>query len=118
VRDALAEIPGKIAVEGHTDDVPIAGIRFRSNWALSAGRALSVAHELLQGGKLGSERLMVVGYADTRPHKSNETLEGRAENRRVEIVIRQRLEDSSQQDLEAVREASSSAVDVLGLETD
>ncbi len=116
LREALSEIPGKVAVEGHTDDVPIRGGRFESNWDLSAGRALSVTHELLRGDLLDNERMLVVGYAETQPFTSNDTAQGRAMNRRVELVIRQGLEDSREQNLEAVRDASSDVVDVLGLE--
>ncbi len=116
LRDALAEIPGKIAVEGHTDDIPIRGGRFESNWELSAGRALSVTHELLRGELLGNERMMVVGYAETQPFTLNDTAEGRAMNRRVELVIRQGLDDSREQNLDAVRDANSDVLDVLGLE--
>lgn len=116
LRDALAEIPGKIAVEGHTDDVPIRGGRFESNWELSAGRALSVNRELLRGGLLTNERMLVVGYAETQPFTLNDTPEGRAMNRRVELVIRQGLDDSREENLDAVRDASADALDVLGLE--
>jgi len=116
LREALVEIPGTIAVEGHTDDVPISGGRFRSNWDLSASRALSVTHELLKSGELSNDRLMVVGYAETQPFTNNESPEGRAMNRRVELVIRQSLEDSRQEDLDVIRKANSDAVDVLELD--
>lgn len=116
LRSALTEIPGTIAVEGHTDDVPLQGGRFESNWGLSASRALSVTHELLKGDELAKDRLMVVGYGETRPFTNNDSAEGRALNRRVELVIRQTLDDSSQGDLEMIREASSDVIDVLGLE--
>jgi chemotaxis protein MotB len=116
LREALLEIPGTIAVEGHTDDVPISGGRFRSNWDLSASRALSVTHELLTSGELSNDRMMVVGYAETEPFTNNESPEGRAMNRRVELVIRQSLEDSRQQDLEVIRKANSDIVDVLELD--
>jgi len=116
LRDALAEIPGRIAVEGHTDDIPVRGGRFESNWELSAGRALSVTHELLRGDLLDNQRMMVVGYAETQPFTLNDTPEGRAMNRRVELVIRQELGDSREDNLDTIRDASSDALDVLGLE--
>ncbi|MEQ9396228.1 MotB family protein [Haliea sp.] len=96
LRAALAEIPGEIAIEGHTDDVPISGGPFQSNWALSTGRALSVTHELLRHPSLEDRRMMVVGYGETRPFTSNDTAEGRAGNRRVEIVVRQALSVSEE----------------------
>src|SRR6056297_557364 len=89
LRNALRDIPGKIAVEGHTDDIPISGARFESNWGLSASRALSVTHELAKSNTLDSSRFMVVGHADTQPFKANDSWKNRAMNRRVEIIIRQ-----------------------------
>jgi len=85
---ALAEIAGTISVEGHTDNVPITSPVFESNWELSVARAMSVARELMHGDQLEKERFMVVGRADTRPIQPNDTLENRAANRRVEIVVR------------------------------
>lgn len=96
LRSALADIPGKVAIEGHTDNVPISGGPFPSNWALSAGRALSVTHELLRHPSLEDRRMMVVGYGDTQPVADNDAAEGRASNRRVEIVIRQGLPESEE----------------------
>ncbi|MCB1692945.1 MAG: OmpA family protein [Pseudomonadales bacterium] len=88
IQTALRRIDGEIAVEGHTDNVPIHNARFLSNWALSTERALALAHALLQDKTLEARRFMVVGYADTRPRATNETPEGRAQNRRVEVVVR------------------------------
>ncbi len=102
LRDVLKTVEGKIAVEGHTDDIPINTERFRSNWDLSAERALSVAHELLKDEDIGTERFMVVGYAETRPLVPNEDWKNRARNRRVEIVIRRGLDEASDTDLEAL----------------
>lgn len=116
IRDALIEINGTISIEGHTDNVPLSGGRYESNWGLSAGRALSVTHQLIRDGGLDDDRMMVAGFADTRPFTLNDTTEGRSMNRRVEIVIRQDLEDSGDLDLEALREANPDVLDVLGLE--
>ena len=103
VRNVLLTKPGKILVEGHTDNIPISTGRFRSNWELSTSRAVSVAHELLEGGYLDAERVQVSGFADTQPLDSNETPEGRARNRRVEIVIEQGLGEELQEDLEVLK---------------
>ena len=89
VRNVLATMDGEILVQGHTDNIPIHTARFRSNWELSTSRAVSVAQELIEGGVLDPHRLQVSGFADTRPVDTNDTAEGRARNRRVEIVIRQ-----------------------------
>ncbi|SHF46505.1 chemotaxis protein MotB [Marinomonas polaris DSM 16579] len=89
IRDVLVGIQGTISVEGHTDNVPIASSRFRSNWQLSSARAISVAEELFSTGQLDQGRFAVTGYADTRPLVPNDTPAHRATNRRVEIIIKQ-----------------------------
>ncbi len=116
IRDALGEIEGTISVEGHTDDVPLSGGRYESNWGLSAGRALSVTHQLISSGEIDQDRMMVAGFSDTRPFTFNDTPEGRAMNRRVEIVIRQGLEEADQADLDALRDTNPEALDILGLD--
>ncbi len=78
---------GDITVSGHTDDVPIATSRYRSNWDLSTSRAVSVAHELLQKADLDPASVMVTGHADTRPRAPNDSADNRAKNRRVDISI-------------------------------
>ncbi len=85
--EVFADIPGRLTIEGHTDDVPIRSSRFRSNWDLSAVRASSVANVLLESGAVLPSRLVVKGLADTQPRASNDTAESRAQNRRVEIII-------------------------------
>ena len=78
-----------IAVEGNTDNVPITGGAFPSNWELSTARASSVVRFLIAKG-VDSQRLSAVGYAEQHPIATNSTAAGRALNRRVEIVL-QRL---------------------------
>jgi chemotaxis protein MotB len=78
---------GTVTVSGHTDNVPIANERFRSNWELSTSRAVSVTHQLLLTSTLDDGRFVVTGHADTRPGASNDTAENRARNRRVDISI-------------------------------
>jgi chemotaxis protein MotB len=78
---------GQVTVAGHTDNVPIANERFRSNWDLSTARAVSVAHELLENSPLDERRFVVIGHADTRPLAPNDSEENRARNRRVDISI-------------------------------
>lgn len=85
--DVLAEIPGRLTVEGHTDDIPIRTSRFYSNWDLSAARAAAVANALLAVEEVEPTRLAVKGLADTKPRVSNDTVENRAKNRRVEIIV-------------------------------
>lgn len=80
---------GEVAVEGHTDSRPIQTNEFPSNWVLSSARAIAIVHALERSG-VESQRLRAVGLADTRPLGSNETVEGRAQNRRVEVIIHAR----------------------------
>jgi chemotaxis protein MotB len=85
--EVLADIPGQLTVEGHTDNVPIRTDRFASNWNLSAARAAAVANVLLAAGDIDPQRLSVKGLADTRPRVPNDNPANRAKNRRVEIII-------------------------------
>jgi len=106
IQDVLKETEGKIEVQGHTDDQPIATARFRSNWALSSARAVSVAHGLFDSDKLPQMRFQLAGYADTKPLVSNENAAGRARNRRVEVMIHQGLSEEVKQKLEVLRSQS------------
>lgn len=85
--DVLEASKGDFIVAGHTDSVPIRTARFRSNWDLSAARAVTVAHELMAVSTIKPSRFRIEGYADTRPLESNRTASGRAINRRVEVII-------------------------------
>ncbi len=84
---ALMKIPNPVRLEGHTDSVPIHSSRFRSNWELSAARSIALLDMFATRFNVPRERMSISGYADTAPVESNETEEGRARNRRVEIVI-------------------------------
>lgn len=84
--DVLNTTEHKIAIEGHTDNVPIQTERFPSNWELSTARATSVVRHLERSG-VASIRLRATGYADTRPITPNDTPDGRATNRRVELIL-------------------------------
>ena len=83
----LGDLTGTVSIDGHTDNVPIRTAQFRSNWDLSAMRAASVANVLAETGEMSPERLLIQGFAETRPLASNDTPEGRAANRRVELTI-------------------------------
>jgi chemotaxis protein MotB len=84
--ETLKPFPNPIRVEGHTDNRPINTRAFPSNWELSSARAASVVHLFTKAGIDGA-RLAVIGLADHRPAKSNDTPEGRNANRRVLLVI-------------------------------
>ncbi len=83
----LRDLPNPVRLEGHTDSVPIHTARFRNNWELSAARSIAMLNLLCEKFQLSAERFSVAGYADTAPVASNDTEEGRARNRRVDIVI-------------------------------
>jgi chemotaxis protein MotB len=87
VSEAIAGIPNPVRLEGHTDSRPIHNSRFLTNWDLSAARAIAVLEILSGRFDIPHERLSVAGYADTAPRASNDTEEGRAKNRHVDIVI-------------------------------
>ncbi len=90
ISDALTEINGNVVVAGHTDNVPVRGGRYRSNWDLSAARAVSVLLQILEHPELDETRFVVEGHGDAHPLVPNDTPENRARNRRVEITIVQR----------------------------
>ena len=90
ISEAVVKTPGQIHVSGHTDNIPISTFKFRSNWELSSARAVSILDELLRHQKIPGDRLVIQGYAETKPLVPNTTAKNRAINRRVEIeVIRQ-----------------------------
>lgn len=76
-----------VRVEGHTDNMPIHNEQFDSNWELSAARATHIGRILLETRAIAPERVSVAGYAEYHPVASNGTEAGRAENRRVDLVI-------------------------------
>ncbi|WP_036800187.1 flagellar motor protein MotB [Photobacterium marinum] len=89
VADLVKDVPGVIRVSGHTDNQKLDSELYRSNWDLSAQRAVSVAQEMEKVDGFDHKRLRVVGLADTAPLNNNKTEELRKENRRVEISIMQ-----------------------------
>jgi len=95
IANALTQIEGRIAVEGHTDDVPINTFAYPSNWDLSSARSVAVVRRMLDISPLRPTRITASGFADTRPQAINTSAEGRARNRRVEIVVKQPLDDES-----------------------
>jgi chemotaxis protein MotB len=76
----------RFRIEGHTDNGTVDTTKWPSNWELSSARAVNVLHYLTDFGS-DEKRFSVAGYADTRPFYSNDTAEGRAYNRRVDIII-------------------------------
>jgi len=93
-RSAIAEVAGVLKtipqrafqVEGHTDTVRIATAQYPSNWELAAARAITVLKTMVEAG-LPAERVSAASFGETRPVGPNETQEGKAQNRRIEIII-------------------------------
>ncbi|WP_082049571.1 OmpA family protein [Thalassospira sp. HJ] len=88
VAPVINQTEGEIQVAGHTDNVPVSSSSpYISNWDLSAARATSVLHYLIDQNGTDPSRMVIQGYGESRPIESNDTPEGRATNRRVEITI-------------------------------
>lgn len=83
----IKKLPNDIRVEGHTDNVQINTVRFPSNWHLSISRALNTAYYLIQTENIDPDKVSVVGYSEYNPIEANSTPEGRAKNRRVDIIV-------------------------------
>jgi len=91
VASALKGINNQVIVEGHTDSIPVTGdlqAIFPSNWELSVARAANTVNFMQSNGGLDPARLSALGFGQYRPVTGNDTREGRALNRRVEIVVK------------------------------
>ena len=95
VAAALTGARNLVLVEGHTDNVPISTARFASNWELSTGRATAVVAFLIEHMGVPPRRLSAAGYGEFRPQAPNDTVDNRARNRRVDIVIRRSTENDT-----------------------
>jgi chemotaxis protein MotB len=87
IATALRTTPYDVRIEGHTDNVPIHTALFDSNWELSAARATKLTRIFIEDHNYQPERLSASGYAEFHPVASNDTPEGRAQNRRVDIIV-------------------------------
>lgn len=87
IANVLSTLDNKIELAGHADSVPIHTARFQNNWELSAARGLSLLNSLTKDYGIAESRLTVSSHGSYSPKSSNDTADGRAENRRVEILI-------------------------------
>lgn len=87
IAGVLRSVPNAVEVQGYTDDVPITGGPFTSNWELSAVRAVNVVQRLEEVGGITKSRLSAIGYGTTHPVAPNTTAAGQAENRRIDVVV-------------------------------
>ena len=84
-------------IAGHTYDVPQIGGLYSDNWELSAARAISVMNYFVSKQTIQANNTSIQAYADTKPKASNATPDGRAKNRRVELLIQRTEEDTSKE---------------------
>ncbi len=84
----IKSVQAPVEIEGHTDNVPIRTTAYPSNWELSTARAVSVLRFLIEQHAISTQQLSAVGFASFQPAASNETAQGRAKNRRVEIIFK------------------------------
>jgi len=87
VATTLEPLEVAVRIEGHTDDTPIKTVRYSSNWELSTARATNVVQFLTRDGAIAPERLSAAGYGPFRPVADNASADGRARNRRVDVVV-------------------------------
>jgi len=87
IANRLRAEPFNIRIEGHTDNVPIHNSQFSSNWELSTARAVGMTYLFISSYNFPPERISASGYAEFHPIATNQTAEGRFQNRRVDIVI-------------------------------
>lgn len=92
IADSLKFYRGLVMVEGHTDNVPIHTAKYPSNWELSTSRAVSVLKYWIDNQMMLPGDVVAAGYADTKPIGTNDNAQGRAKNRRVEILVLSRDE--------------------------
>ena len=87
IASRLKPLPNEIRIEGHTDEVPIHSAQFASNWELSTTRATTIARLFIEQYQFDPQKMSAAGYAQYRPFTPNNSEEGRAHNRRVDIVV-------------------------------
>jgi chemotaxis protein MotB len=87
IANVIQGLPNPLRLEGHTDSIPIHTSRFRSNWELSAARAIAMMEILATHYQIPRNRMAVAGYAENAAADTNDTDEGRAHNRRVDLVL-------------------------------
>ena len=98
----LASLPERVVISGHTDNVPISTAQFPSNWELSSSRAVNLMRGLMGAQpSLNPARFSALGYSEYRPIATNDTEEGRAQNRRVEVFIARSMRFSQDDSISA-----------------
>lgn len=107
VASIIKKLPNPVRMEGHTDSIPIHNSRFNSNWELSAARSIAMLEKFSSDLGISKDKLSIAAYAETAPVDTNETQEGRARNRRVDIVLMNEL--GTQAEPQRIKEPHSEA---------
>ena len=108
IAQSIKSTDNKIIVEGHTDNVPVSGGKFTSNWELSAARAFSVIKYFIDTEKFSPSRFTAFGYGEIRPIAPNDTEENKSLNRRIEInIMRSGTQQKTEEKTEPAKEQSS-----------
>lgn len=92
IASVLNEIENQVIIEGHTDNLPINTYLFSSNWELSTARAVVVTRFLVENANVNPSRISAQGYGEFRPIAPNDTAENKSKNRRVNILILNKVE--------------------------
>lgn len=87
ISNMIRDLDNEIRISGHTDNVPISNKKFRSNWDLSYMRASNVMNFLVGAGRVSPDKFSIQAYGEYKPKYDNSTVDGRAKNRRVDILI-------------------------------
>ncbi|MEK7285861.1 MAG: OmpA family protein [Nitrospirota bacterium] len=91
--ELLKDMPNNIQIEGHTDNIPISTSAYPSNWELSTARAMAIMRYFVEQNQMPPEKFSVAGYSQFHPIDSNDTPEGRAKNRRIDILVVKTLQE-------------------------
>ncbi len=87
IYDKIKDAPNHVRIEGHTDDRPINNAEFKSNWELSTARATAVVDYIVEKNDYPADKISALGYGEFRPRVPNNSIENRAQNRRVDVVV-------------------------------
>ncbi len=117
VANVIRKLPNPVRMEGHTDSVPIHNAHYASNWELSAARSIAMLELFASRFHIPKERMSIAAYADNAPVASNDTAEGRARNRRVDIILLNEVgRQAEPQPAETVRETAAAGEGPAGRE--
>ena len=112
VANVIRELPNPVRMEGHTDSVPIHNSKYASNWELSAARSIAMLELFANRFDIPRKKMSIAAYADNAPVAPNDTAEGRARNRRVDIILLNEVgKQAEPQPLESQQESTSAGAE-------